>query len=158
MQRDPLADRLAVIDTVTRVAVLADRRRWEELCGVFTEPVEVDYTALSGGQSEKLSPKELVFERWKPLLERFRATQHLLANHVIAFSGEEVVCQVDVRATHFSPQVDTEEAVWQVGGFYDYRLVRSQEGGAWLVRFMRFVPTWSRGNPKLSPTGAQVSG
>lgn len=90
-------------------------------------------------------------------MERFQATQHMLANHLVEVSGDEASCRADVRATHFSPQDDGAEPVWQVGGFYDYRLVRSGDGG-WLVRRMRFVPAWSRGNPALNPTGAQVGG
>lgn len=53
---NPIADRLAVVDAVTRVAVLADQRRWEALRGLFAEPVEVDYTALSGGEPRSFRP------------------------------------------------------------------------------------------------------
>ena len=120
MSHDPMAsiaDRLAVIDAVTRVAVLADRRHWEELRELFADPVEVDYTALSGGEPEELSPDDLVISRWKPFLEGFRTTQHMLTNHLVEVEGDEATCHADVRATHFLPQEDDPDgSVWQVGG------------------------------------------
>ena len=148
-----LADRVEIVERVTRVAVLADRRSWDDLRACFAGLVEIDYTALVGGEPEEL-PAEALMERWQELLESFAATQHLVTNHLVALEGDTATCDADVRATHFRPSGDGQEPVWQVGGFYHYGLVRSD--GGWLVRTMRFVPTWSRGNPALSPTGAQV--
>lgn len=78
----------------------------------------------------------------------------VVAQYRGVIDGNTATCDSDVCATHFRPSGDGQEPVWQVGGFYRYRLVRSEDG--WLVRTMRFVPIWSRGNPALSPTGAQV--
>ena len=39
---------------MTRVAVLADRRSWDDLRACFAGLVEIDYTALVGGEPEVL--------------------------------------------------------------------------------------------------------
>ena len=48
------ADRLAVIETCTRVAWHADEREWDALRDLFAEEVRLDYTSLQGGGNQQI--------------------------------------------------------------------------------------------------------
>jgi hypothetical protein len=45
-----LTDRLEVMELTARMGMLADARAWDELAGLFADPVRVDYPSLWGGQ------------------------------------------------------------------------------------------------------------
>jgi hypothetical protein len=79
-------DRLAILELTSRLGLLADERDWAALEQIFTDPVEVDYTSLNGGQPQAVRPAELV-GGWREALGGLQATHHLIAGQVITLDG-----------------------------------------------------------------------
>ncbi|GAA3201236.1 nuclear transport factor 2 family protein [Nonomuraea roseoviolacea] len=66
-------DRLAIIETCTRMAWHADQREWDRLAGIFADSVTLDYTSLNGGEPAVLTPAQIV-GAWSGLLGAFDTT------------------------------------------------------------------------------------
>ena len=77
------ADRLAVIETCTRMACHADRREWDALRDVFADEALPRLHEPAGGEPATVSRDQLV-KSWAGLLGKLAATQHLVANHLVA--------------------------------------------------------------------------
>jgi SnoaL-like domain len=66
-------DRISDTSTLTRMLYAIDRLDWAEVRRCFADQVRIDYTELSGGESETLAADELI-ARWRGLLPGFDAT------------------------------------------------------------------------------------
>jgi SnoaL-like domain len=126
-QLQEVADRLAVQDAVTRMAVHADRRDWEALTGIFADQVRVDYSALTGGAPSSVAGTDLV-AGWAGALGGYQATQHLVANHLVAVDGDTATATATFQATHHLPNPHG-GPLWTLGGTYRWELVRDQDAG-----------------------------
>jgi hypothetical protein len=63
VQTDELADRLAIIDTITRLFVFTDQARWDDMVGtVFADTVDFD-----GGFGEPAGPRssQEIVDGWR---------------------------------------------------------------------------------------------
>lgn len=108
------ADRAAIVETCTRMAWLADQRRWDELAEQFTDEVAVDYTSLDGGTPRRVSGRDLV-AGWRAGLSGFQATQHLVTNHLVTIESGHAVVTAAFQATHLLPN-DRGGPIWRIGG------------------------------------------
>ena len=150
-QLQEVADRLAVQDTVTRMAVLADRRDWQALTGIFADRVRVDYTALTGGAPSSVAGADLV-TAWAGALGGYQATQHLVADHLVELDGDTAVATATFQATHYLPNPHG-GPLWTLGGTYRWELVRTQDG--WKISAVAMTPQWAEGNQQLTVLAAQ---
>jgi hypothetical protein len=141
-----LVDRMAVADTVTRMAWCLDRRDWDGLAGLFTERVYTDYTSLWGGTPQEATVDELLSTdrqgSWRRTMDGLDATQHLVTNILVELGGDEAGASANVVGHHrlANPHGDL---LWTVGGTYAFRLVRA---GGWRIRAITMKITWARGN------------
>ncbi|MER5261921.1 nuclear transport factor 2 family protein [Actinosynnema sp. NPDC002837] len=131
-------DRSDVIDTCTAMAWHADHREWDRLGRVFADEVTLDYTSLNGGEPVTLTPARII-EGWRAGLGAYAATQHLLGNQLVTVTGDTAVCTATVQATHRKP----DGALWTLGGFYRFDLVRTGEG--WRIGGVVLTVAWSEG-------------
>jgi hypothetical protein len=143
-------DRLAVIETCTRMAWHADEREWDALRDVFADEVRLDYTSLQGGEPTTVSRDELV-ESWAGLLGKLQATQHLLTNHLVTVVGDSAVCTAAFRATHLLPN-DHGDPLWTLGGSYRFELLR--EGPTWRIGAVTMTAAWASGNQQIMSLAA----
>ena len=153
-----LVDRVAVADTVTRMAWYLDRRDWDGLAGLFTERVYTDYTSLWGGTPLEATVEELLSTdrqgSWRRTMDGLEATQHLVTNILVELDGDEARATANVvghhRLTnpHGSP-------LWTVGGTYDFRLVRADR---WRIRAITMTITWAQGNQHVLALALTRSG
>lgn len=139
------ADRLAVIETCTRMAWHADQREWDALREVFTDEVRLDYTSLQGGEPATVSRDQLV-ESWAGLLGKLQATQHLLTNHLVTVSEDTASCTAAFQATHLLPNAHG-DPIWTLGGSYRFELVRN--GPTWRISAVTMAATWASGNQQI---------
>lgn len=141
-----LVDRFAIVDVVDRIATAADLHQWETLLDCFTEEVEVDYTALTGGKPETMRA-DLLVERWKGLLSGFKTTQHMLANHSVEVHQTQATatCTAQFQATRYLP--DTSGCLWVFVGHYCYELTNTRSG--WRVCKTTMTATLADGNQHL---------
>ncbi|MFF8844957.1 nuclear transport factor 2 family protein [Streptomyces sp. NPDC015127] len=143
-------DRLAVVETCTRMAWHADQREWDRLAGIFAEKVALDYTSLNGGEPVELTPAEIV-AGWKSALGGYDATQHLVTNHLVDIEGDTAVCTAAFQATH---RLATPHGspLWTLGGTYRFTLVRT--AGEWRISALVMTATWADGNQHLPTLAA----
>ena len=150
-----LADRLEIIDRTARIWMLVDARDWEALPVLFTDPVEVDFTSLTGGEPRTVAPAALV-AGWRVALEGLQATPHLIAGHVIDLHGpDEATCAANVQAAHVLAN-EFGGPLWLAGGRYDVRLRRGE--GGWRVCALRFTFQWGTGNQHVMQLARQAAG
>jgi hypothetical protein len=149
-QLQEVADRLAVQDTVTRMAVHADRRDWHAFTGIFAGQVSVDYTALIGGAPSSVAGADLV-AGWASALGGYQATQHLVANQLVEVDGDAATATATFQATHYLPNPHG-GPLWTLGGTYRWELVRDQDG--WKISAITMTPQWAEGNQQLTVLAA----
>ncbi|CAN5164841.1 nuclear transport factor 2 family protein [soil metagenome] len=147
------ADRLEVVQVITRMAWLTDSRDWDQLRDVFADRVMLDYTSLTGGQPARLAPVELV-AGWQAGLGGLDVTQHLVSNHLVWVDGDRAEAIAQFQATHVlaNPHGDP---TWTLGGHYRFGLIRAEAG--WRIDAVRMTATWAAGNQQIMTLAAQVT-
>jgi ketosteroid isomerase-like protein len=148
--RDALQARLEIAQLTSSMGLLVDARDWPGLEGLFTDPVEVDYTSLNGGEPQTLSRAELI-GGWRAVLEHLDATQHLIAGHLIALDGDEATCAANVQGTHVLAN-HTGGPLWTVAGRYDFGLKRTDRG--WRISALTLTVQWATGNQRIMELAA----
>ncbi len=76
-------------------------------------------------------------------LSPYRVTQHLNANVTIKVNGDEATAVVYLKARHLPPDDPENKKIWDVGGYYTDRLVRTAQG--WKIADLKFTQTWTEG-------------
>ena len=134
--------RAQVIEATTRMAVLTDGRRWDELPSVFAPTVRLDYSALFGWDAMEMSPAEVArtwAAAWSPL-----TTQHLVTNHLVDIHDATATVTASFQATHVAA---VSGDLWVLGGDYEYQLVRA--GDRWLISGVTLTPRWETGDRSI---------
>jgi hypothetical protein len=134
--------RTQIIEATTRMAVFTDGRRWDDLPGIFTPTVRLDYSALFGSEAADMNAAE-VASSWAEALSPL-TTQHLVTNHLVDITDDEATVTASFQATHVA--VATGDR-WVVGGDYRYQLVRAE--GRWLIRSVTLTPRWETGDRSI---------
>lgn len=145
-----IEDRLAIIETCTRMGWHADQREWERLAEIFADKVMLDYTSLNGGEPAELTPGQIT-GAWSGLLGSFDATQHLITNHLVTVEGDTAVCTASFQATHRLANPHG-SPLWTLGGTYRFDLVRTGDG--WKISGVVMNATWADGNKDLMALAA----
>lgn len=140
-----VADRLAIAETASALGLLVDQRAWDQLQAIFSDPVEVDYTSLNGGEPVTVSPADLI-AGWRQILDHLDATQHLIANHLVTIDGENATCAANVQGTHMLAN-HSGGPIWTVGGRYDISLIRLPVG--WRISELTLTVQWATGNQHI---------
>ena len=132
MDRQALADRIAVEDLLTRYATAVDRRDWEQYRSIFTADAEIDYTSAGG----IAGTVDEIVGFLSTSLEMFEMTQHLVSNINLEVNGDSAT----VTAMFNNPMRITGGDTWFTGGWYHHDLVRTPDG--WRSRNLREESVW----------------
>ena len=132
MDRQALADRIAVEDLLTRYATAVDRRDWEQYRSIFTADAEIDYTSAGG----IAGTVDEIVGFLSTSLEMFEMTQHLVSNINLEVNGDSAT----VTAMFNNPMRITGGDTWFTGGWYHHDLVRTPDG--WRSRRLREESAW----------------
>ncbi|KUR73466.1 hypothetical protein AQZ52_00310 [Novosphingobium fuchskuhlense] len=137
---EELADRLAIMDLLSRYARGIDRCDLAVLREVWWPEAMADYGT---GEINALAWSEGVI----PALAAMRRTQHFLGNMLIDIDGAQAAAETYCRAWH---EVDGPDgpAEMEVGGRYLDRLER--RGDEWRLLHRRYVLDWSRNGPSTA--------
>lgn len=149
-----LLEHLRVSDVVNRFARLVDDRAWDGLGALVTERVELDYTALFGGEPREV-PATAVGGIWAARLGGFDRTQHLVANVVADIDGDTAQVVANVVAVHVLEDLGA-DGMLTGGGTYRMRLARVD--GRWLIAAIKTEVSWLQGNEKLFAEAARRTG
>jgi hypothetical protein len=150
MRDHELSDRLEILELTSSMGLLIDLPDWDGLAGLFTDPLETDYTSLWGGTPQTTTPAELI-DNWRRFRDHLDATQHLIANQVVEVEGDRASCAANVCATHLLANA-TGGPTWVVGGRYDFGLVRTPAG--WRIGAVTLTVQWASGNQHVMTLAA----
>lgn len=139
---DEMTDRIEIIETANKIAILSDRRDWEAVKDCFTEQVEFDYTSLNGGEPTTIAAATQVQQWAEFFTSTFKNTQHLIGSHVVTISGNTASAIAHFQAHH--TYLDANKSSWLLAGTYDYEFVRSANG--WKVQRMKMTVLWEMGD------------
>jgi len=149
-------DRIAVQDLVIAFGLAADRRDWNRLAGLMTDPVHADWTSLTGGEPEELAPRALV-ARWVPVFEALRLTQHFIGPPLIELDGDAAAsAEANFIATHVLPRPDHPHRSWTLGGHYRFLARRLEEG--WRLASIVMTAGWQAGDESVMTEAARAAG
>lgn len=125
-----IKDEAAIKNIVESVSTLADTGNFESLEALYAQEIEMDYTSLSGGETEFKSPEALMTQ-WACVLPGFDRTRHEVSNIQVSSNDRTATARADVVAYHW-----VGDLFWQVKGDYVYRLAKN--GGRWFINAHQF--------------------
>ena len=133
---DPIADRFAIQDVMTRYAAGVDNRDLALHESCFADDVVV----CGFAPDREFSGLPAWMEYVRKALERFEATQHLISNHVLEIRRDEASLRTYVQATHvLAADPRTSFVLWAT---YHTEFRRTPDG--WRIRAHRLEPKASR--------------
>ena len=133
---DPIADRVAIQDVMTRYATGVDTRDLGLHESCFAEDVTVSGFDRGGPLIGRAAWMAFVHKA----LERFGATQHLIGNHVVEVQGDEARMRTYVQATHVLAA--DQRAIFTLWATYHTVLRRTADG--WRIVEHRLDPQGSQ--------------
>lgn len=137
---DRLVDRAEIVDLAIRYTWALDTKRLDDLRDVFV----ADATALLHGVA--CEGVDAIIERIGGALLRLDATQHLVGNHLVEVDGDTATHRCQLQGQHVLAGTDGGDT-YVVAGYYDDRLVRTDEG--WRIAHREMHGTWTSGNPAV---------
>jgi hypothetical protein len=141
LELSEISDRIEIAELLTRYTRALDTGHWDQLDDVFTLDARIDYTA-TGGIAGPFPEVKVWLARMLPLFSR---RQHVIAQIEIIVDGDSAT----VVAYFVNPMVITPtngpEQLWEFGGFYHHKLVRTALG--WRSRELVEELVWKRGAP-----------
>lgn len=136
-----ISDRLEIEDVLVRYTRAIDTGDWDRLDTVFTPDAAIDYTQTGGIAGAYPVVKAWLAEN----LPMFPRRQHTLGQ--VEVRMEPGADEAEVAAYFHNPMVlpqrDGTELLWEFGGVYHHRMVRTPDG--WRSRELLEELVWKRG-------------
>ena len=156
---DPVTERTAadvadMIRIANAIDAAVDAKDWPLARSFFAEAIDVDFSALVGGEPATI-PADALIEGWSGNLTAAKTSFHLRGNHRVAFDGGDAALMHSHgnawnRLEAGADPANGGDARWEGWGAYTHGFARTEEG--WTVTSMTFVPTAQRGNPWVRDT------
>ncbi|MEU1430240.1 nuclear transport factor 2 family protein [Nocardia sp. NPDC005746] len=136
---DNLPDRLALRELTERYAAHADRRRDAAIAELFTADGTLVIDWGSGRPVTTVRGRAEIEAAMKPL-DRYRVTQHLIANQLLDFSGDAVHGETYCTASHvYDDAAGPRIFVMHIR----YADTFARDGDRWLFRERRLLVDWT---------------
>jgi hypothetical protein len=135
----------AVHDLSLRYATGIDTRDWSLYRTCFTDALRTDFSSFTNrpARAEPIPADDWV-AMVRSTIEGFEATQHLIANQVITFAGDDAGRYTAyIQAQHWMDR----EHWYLIGGWYENEVRRV--GGEWRIASCTLHQTWDAGDRKL---------
>jgi hypothetical protein len=144
------ADRARIVATVRAYATAIDRRDFDLLRSVVTDPVHIDFTSYDPGRQAV----DLSVEAWvaglRPQLVGLDATLHTIREPRITIHGDRATSVAAMRADHVLT-ARTDEPVFILTGHYTDTLVR--QAGDWRISAKVLTVTGEQGDREVMTAG-----
>lgn len=137
-----LLDKDEIAQRITDYGLSFDRRDWSLQRSLFTDRIEMDFSASIGGGLNEMNAYDWV-AGVKPFFEGLPATQHIAFLQNVRINGDEAFAISLLHAQHYLPN-NKGEPVQRMVGWYENWLVRSE--GRWKFRKMIQHIDWNEGN------------
>jgi len=139
-----LDDRASISDVIYRYSTGVDGKDWALFRTCFADPLNADFTS-TGVPAPRTFPLDTWIRVVQKTLSPYRVTQHFNSNVIIKVNGDEATAVVYLKARHFPLDDPDNKKIWDVGGYYTDRLVRTPEG--WKIANLKFTQTWTEAAP-----------
>jgi hypothetical protein len=140
-----LSDQNEIINTVNRLFIATDQRKWDTVKECFDKEVLFDMTSMAGGEPVKMTPQRIV-DGWERGLAGITAIHHQAGNYVVTLKGAEAEAFCYGIALHYLPNPSKKDTRVFVGS-YDFHLVK--QGTAWKIDRFKFNLKFIEGNKDL---------
>lgn len=152
-----VADHVELVRIADAIDAAVDAKDWTRARSFFADEIEVDFTALTGGDPATI-PADALIEGWSGNLTEEKASFHLRGNHQIAWDGTDAARMTSHgyawnRLERGLAPENGGAALWEVWGVYEHDFTRLDDG--WSVSAMRFFPTAQRGSDFVRDTPGQ---
>ncbi len=141
-----LLDREQIREAVYVYPVSIDMRDWKRFRSIFIDEIEI-LLKMADVQRE---PQRVNADEFTKLvaevIESFSVTQHFLNDYKIEVNGDEAKCLLYMYARHMAPKHNPSQAIWDIGGYYEFHLKRTADG--WKVPKYTLIGTWETNRPK----------
>jgi hypothetical protein len=129
-----LHERLNIEETVIKLFVWTDEKRWSDLRTLFTNHVKFDMASLTGEPAKILAADEII-STWKKGLEPVQQVHHQAGNFLISMKDNvaEVFCYA--TATHFKNPMMKNDVTTFVG---TYNIDLRKEDSGWMINSFKF--------------------
>ena len=137
---DLLADRLAVGDTLNRLAWSQDRRDWDRVADILADWLDVGHGPADQAGTAKVSRADLI-RTWRDGLDG-TSSQHVLTGIVVNVEGDTADATFNELVWVMRP-AETGSSMYHFGAAMQYRLHRADP---WRVVSLRMDKIWSEGD------------
>ena len=148
-----LLDREEIAQVIVNYGHAFDMRDWPLHRSVFTDEIEMDFSASIGDGLVTMAADDWV-DAVRPFFEALEGTQHIAIPLAIEIDGDDAYVRSMLHAQHYLPN-DRGGAVQTMVGYYDNWLVRTDDG--WKIRRMVQHITWNEGNWYVFERAAGIS-
>jgi SnoaL-like domain len=137
-----LEDRQAITQLVLDYGSSFDRRDWNLHRSLFTDEIEMDFSASIGSGLVRMKAADWV-AGVKPFFESLQATQHVGMPLSIQLQGDRAYARTLLHAQHYQPNARG-DAVQRMLGIYEIWFERGTQG--WRIQKMVQHIDWNEGN------------
>lgn len=137
-----LLDRNEIVQAIVNYGLAFDMQDWQLHRSVFTDEIEMDFSASIGDGLTKMTADDWV-EGVKPFFANLEGTQHIAMPLIVRIDGDNAYVRSMLNATHHLPN-SYGESLQTMVGYYDNWLVRTDKG--WKISKMVQHITWNEGN------------
>ena len=148
-----LLDREEIRQVITNYGLAFDMQDWELHRSVFTDEIQMDFTASLGGGLQTMAADDWV-SAVKPFFANLEGTQHIAMPLTITIDGDSAYVRSLLHAQHHLPNAKGAPVQTMIG-YYDNWLVRTDDG--WKITKMVQTITWNEGNWYIIEKAAGLS-
>lgn len=121
---EEIADRLEIDALLTRYATGLDTKDWDLWASCFVDDAFIDYESAGG-----IKGKKAEIRAWlEKTFEMFSMTQHIVGNRVIEIDGDRATARSAFYNPMGLPDGEGGMKLFFDGGYYNDKLVRTDEG------------------------------
>jgi len=143
---DYLMARAEVSEAVSHYPTTIDTRDWKAFRAIFTEEIDILLTmAARADRPRQTVGADAFTDAVEKVITSFSITQHFLTDYRIQVKGDVATCLSYMYARHMPPADRPSQAIWDVGGFYEFELRRTAAG--WKVPKYTLILTWETNRP-----------
>ncbi len=150
-----LLDKQALSELIVSYGHSFDRKDWKLHRSLFTDEIEMDFSASIGGSGLTTFDADEWVGLVKPFFQNLNATQHIGYPLSIEIDGDSAFVRSMLHAQHFLPN-KVGGSIQRMIGYYDNYCVRTAQG--WKIKRMIQYIDWNEGNWYIFEKAAGIVG
>lgn len=127
-----LIDKNEIMEVMARYARGADTKNWDMLRNTFDDNIKVSYLGFDPEVQMECAADDFIQNGSIPVLGKLRASQHVFTNFDITVDGDTAQAYTYCRAQHYRPEFMRGDSTYEVGGIYNIKFVRRDDG--WKIK------------------------